>query len=252
MALGRWQRRVACVWVLGQRYCTGEVTMRLPGLPRAVAAVASLAAFGSPVAAMLLFGACGGAGDEDAGAARSAQASHPAAARQFTRAPLRACGTRGEVNRPIGEPDRQRDVIIGPASLSGGKRLAFGRYRPTRTRYLHVKIGFSLRAEVRAALVVPPAYRTRIGLQYARNLGTGLGLDGPHTVRNGGAAVRFHACASDEPAFAYRGTVGRWTWFPGGFAVSGPGCYPLELHVKGRDVSYRRTVGFGVSDCPEL
>jgi hypothetical protein len=115
-----------------------------------------------------------------------------------------------------------------------------------------VKIGFSLRAGTRATLVVPPAYREMIGLEYAhsvRHADPPPGLDGPFTLRNGGAAVRFEACPANEPAFSYAGAVGEWTPFSGGFFVARPGCYPIELHVAGRSEPYRRNLPFGGVSC---
>jgi hypothetical protein len=64
------------------------------------------------------------------------------------------------------------------------------------------------------------------------------------------SAVRFEACREREPAFAYRGTVGKLTGFP--FAIvltKSPACIPMELWIDGRATPIRRLVPFGRRSC---
>ena len=64
------------------------------------------------------------------------------------------------------------------------------------------------------------------------------------------SAVRFEACPAGEPAFAYHGTVGRFTGFP--FAIGlrrRSACIPMELWIDGRATPIRRIVPIGRRSC---
>ncbi len=69
--------------------------------------------------------------------------------------------------------------------------------------------------------------------------------------RNGWVqAVRFTACFERVPAFAYRGTVGKTTFFPFGVALRARSlCLPLELWIDGRSTPIRRVVPIGRRAC---
>jgi hypothetical protein len=64
------------------------------------------------------------------------------------------------------------------------------------------------------------------------------------------SAVRFHACREREPAWAYRGTVGRFTGFP--FAIGlnqRSACIPMEVWVEGKTTAIKRVVPVGRDSC---
>ncbi len=63
-------------------------------------------------------------------------------------------------------------------------------------------------------------------------------------------AVRFEACRERQPAFAYAGTVGKYTGFP--FAIGlkqRSACVPMEVWVDGRQAPFRRLVPVGRASC---
>jgi hypothetical protein len=64
------------------------------------------------------------------------------------------------------------------------------------------------------------------------------------------SAVRFEACREREPAWVYRGTVGKFTFFPFGIALARrTACVPMELWIDGRTDPVRRVVPVGRRAC---
>jgi hypothetical protein len=158
-------------------------------------------------------------------------------------APVRSCDTRVEGGAPAAQFARPTDVVAGPIAFTGLARVADrGAFRRLRTRGVYVvKAAARVRANRVVTLVVPSAYRARASLSYA---GSRL-----RSVADGVPAVRFEACASNEPAFSYRGTVGPWTGFNGGFLVSRSLCLPIEVWVDGRRAPIRKLISFGKGRC---
>lgn len=160
----------------------------------------------------------------------------------LARAPLLDCQARAEGARPPAAASRPGDVVVGPVAFAGLERVAsqraLARYR-ARSGYL-VKAGAIVLAGTRATLVIGRRARGWAALSYA----TREVFDVP----DGGPAVRFQACARDEPAFSYDGPVGITTGFAGGFFLSHPGCVPLEVRAAGRR-PVRTHVPFGVGRC---
>ncbi|MDP2712174.1 MAG: hypothetical protein Q8O56_13235 [Solirubrobacteraceae bacterium] len=171
--------------------------------------------------------------------------------------PLRDCATRAEAGRPE-PPERLRpqpgDVTIGPlrfvglARLANPRKLELGRTGPVHRasrrgnedhRLYRVKAGVLVPAGVAATLRVGSGAEGWAALTYT-----------PHRSRSasGVPAVRFAACAADEPAFSHDGAVGPMTGFPGGFVLARAGCVPLEVTVPGRP-PIRARVPFGVRRC---
>jgi hypothetical protein len=156
--------------------------------------------------------------------------------------PTRDCASRGEGPEPVtrlAEPD---DMRFGPAAFRGLKALAdpheFRRHRSGRGRYL-VKTPLMVGAGRSVTVSIARADRDVAGLNFVN--------DAPHA--GGVAAVRFVACAEDEPSFAHAGGVGPVTAFPGGWALSRPACVRVVVRVPGRSAPYRRDVPFGVRRC---
>ena len=160
--------------------------------------------------------------------------------------PVRSCSERAEIGRPVSGPGRD-DVRVGPVFFAAAKQHAdrpAAAFRPPRGEsHMHLKVALIARASARVTLVIPREHRSVAGLAYAG----GEPPRAPFTVANGGAATRIRACRRDQRAFSYSGTVGRWTAFPGGFLLTGPGCVPVEVRERGR--VYRKTLSFGAGDC---
>ncbi|HEX5799472.1 MAG TPA: hypothetical protein VFY02_05155 [Gaiellaceae bacterium] len=137
--------------------------------------------------------------------------------------PVRTCEQRIEAgDAPLRFPGpRSGGVFAGPLALSGllprtpaglGPRHENGRFS--------VKVGALLRAGNPVVLSVPRRYRGRLFLHYARG-------------GKGEPVVRIEPCPPSTPAFSYEGVVGSVTGFSGGFEVTRPGCYPLDVRVVG-------------------
>jgi hypothetical protein len=137
--------------------------------------------------------------------------------------PTRTCEERIEADgAPLRFPaPRANRVFAGPLALSGlfpttpvglGPRQENGRF--------FVKVGALVRAGSPVVLSVPARYRGMLFTHYARG-GTGE------------AAVRIEPCPPATAAFSYEGPVGAVTGFSGGFELTKPGCYPLDVGVVG-------------------
>ena len=158
-------------------------------------------------------------------------------------APLRDCGSRAEDGRgPSRTASRPDDVVVGPVTFAGLARVA-SRRGLEHFRSAHgyqVKAGALVPAGVRATLTIGRGARGWAALSFAPHR--------PGMPHRDVAAVRFAACAADEPAFSYDGPVGEVTGFAGGFVVQRPGCVPLELRVAGGP-AIRARVPFGTGRC---
>ena len=148
--------------------------------------------------------------------------------------PVRTCAERieaGDAPIPFPRP-RSGSVFAGPLAFSGhfprtpaalGPRGEDGRY--------WVKVGALVRAGRPVVLSVPARHRGTLVLHYAR--------DG-----DGGPVVRIEPCPRATSAFSYDGVVGPVTAFSGGFGVTRPGCYPLDIAVDGGR-TYRLRLSLG-------
>jgi hypothetical protein len=156
--------------------------------------------------------------------------------------PLRGCADRAESGRPPDGAPLPGQVAVGPLRFAGLARLAGRRaLEVDRTGGVYrVKAGVVLPAGVRATLSIGRRARGWASLDYAPR------RPGERARTHG--AVRFSACADDQPAFSYDGSVGPFTGFSGGFVLQHPGCMPLEARVPGRPV-VRATIRFGVRRC---
>ena len=148
--------------------------------------------------------------------------------------PTRTCEQRIEAgDAPLRFPGpRSGRVLAGPLALSGffprtpaalGPRHENGRFS--------VKVGALVRAGGPVVLSVPARYRGTAFLHYA-SPGTGEPV------------VRIEPCPPSTRAFSYDGPVGPVTGFSGGFEVTRPGCYPLDVAVVGGR-SYRVRLSLG-------
>jgi hypothetical protein len=160
-----------------------------------------------------------------------------AAARSASGAPvgeLRDCRSRGEGRTPQRLPP-QPGVRIGPLLFWPSiKSKLSSTGNGTEWPYVQ-KAPVILPARTKLVLAIAPEARGTAAFQHRGRFVT---------------AVRFEACREREPAFAYRGTVGRYTGFP--FAVglsTRSACVPMEVWVDGRDEPVRRVVPVGRSSC---
>ncbi len=148
--------------------------------------------------------------------------------------PTRSCEERieaGDAPLRFPEPKRGR-IFAGPLALSGhfpstsaglGPRHENGRFS--------TKVGALVRAGRPVVLWVPRHLRGALFVHYA-------------LTRDGGPAVRLEPCVPSTAAFSYDGVVGRVTGFSGGFEVTLPGCYPLDVRIAGGR-SYRVRLPLG-------
>lgn len=155
------------------------------------------------------------------------------AAAQEDEIPTRDCGGRIESGRGPLVFDTTRALVIGPIALSGlhdpAKPARLGPWGEEGR--LGRKSGALVRAGRPVVLSVPERYRERLFLHYTRGAA-------------GTSAVRLVPCAPATRAFSYDGDVGRVTGFSGGFSVTRPGCYPLDVRVEGGR-SYRARLALG-------
>lgn len=157
-------------------------------------------------------------------------ASAPAAGQ--TDVPTRDCRSRIESGRgPLSFP-AEGAVVAGPVAFSGLQRVARSLGRPADDGRYFVKAAVTIRAGRRVTISVPARLVDRIGLAYATT---------PEPV----PAVRFERCPPATRAFSYDGRVGAVTGFNGGFVLTRPGCYRVEVRVEdGRTHAVRIPFGY--------
>ena len=99
---------------------------------------------------------------------------------------------------------------------------------------------------VQKAPIVLPA-RTKLVLAIAPEA---QGLAAFQTRGGYVPAIRFEACREGTAAFAYKGTVGKYTGFPFAIGrVTRTACVPMEVWVDGRTTPIRRVVPIGRASC---
>lgn len=148
---------------------------------------------------------------------------------------LRDCRSRAEGTAPIKMSVGPTDIRIG--SLVLGNVRTTGVVGPTGDADwpYATKTPVLLPARARVVLSIPPEATTLAAFQH----------------RNGWVpAVRFTACHERVRAYAYRGTVGRTTFFPFGVALrERAACVPMDLWIDGRTTPVRRIVPIGRRAC---
>jgi hypothetical protein len=147
---------------------------------------------------------------------------------------VRGCGTRAEGRSPQKLPTPP-GFRIGPLVIWPSVRTAVGP-TPVPTWPYGVKAPIVLPARTKLVLAIAPNAIGRAAFQSHR----------------GGyvSAVRFEACRESQPAFAYRGTVGKFTGFPFAIAITQrAACIPMEVWLDGRTAPIRRVVPVGRPRC---
>jgi hypothetical protein len=150
--------------------------------------------------------------------------------------PTRDCPSRIESGRGPLAFDRVKALVVGPLAFTGldaTKPAALGRVG---NGHLGRKSAILVRAGHPVVVSVPERYRRRLFLNYTRGTER-LGLGGT-------SQARLIPCAPATRAFSYDGRVGRVTGFSGGFTVTRPGCYPLDVRVEGGH-TYRARLALG-------
>ena len=147
---------------------------------------------------------------------------------------LRGCKTRGEGRSPQ-KPPPIPGVRLGPLVIWPSVRGRSGQTNNPDWRYA-VKAPVILPARAKVVLAIAPEAVSRAAFQ---------------SHRHGYVpAVRFEACREREPAFAYRGTVGKLTGFPFAIGLTHKSdCVPMEVWLDGRATPIRRVVPVGRRSC---
>ncbi len=144
---------------------------------------------------------------------------------------LRDCASRGEGRSPQKPP--VGGVRLGPLVLWPSVRGRASRTEDEDWGYM-VKAPVVLPARAEVVLAIAPGAASLASFQH----------------RGFVSAVRFEACREREPAFAYRGTVGKFTGFPFAIAITRrSACVPMDLWVDGRAAPLRRVVPVGRRSC---
>jgi hypothetical protein len=160
-----------------------------------------------------------------------------AAAADDPEIPTRDCRGRIESGRAPLVFNTTRSLVVGPIAFSGlhaTKPAPLGRADNGR---FGRKSAVLVRAGRPVVLSVPERYRQRLFVNYTRGTEQ-LGVGGT-------SEARLVPCAPATRAFSYDGPVGRVTGFSGGFSVTRPGCYPLDVRVEGgRTFRARLALGY--------
>ena len=147
--------------------------------------------------------------------------------------PTRDCRGRIESGRGPLSFVQHRAIVVGPIAFSGlldaAPRRALGPWGDDGR--LGRKSGVVVRAGRAVVLSVPERHRDRLFLHYTRG-------------EAGTSEVRIVPCPPGTRAFSYDGRVGPVTGFSGGFSMTRPGCYPLDVRVEGGR-AYRVRIAFG-------
>jgi hypothetical protein len=107
-------------------------------------------------------------------------------------------------------------------------------------RVYFAKAGAVVRAGAPVTISIVPADRDVAALVYVHGTGQGLRLGVP--------VVRLVPCAPSTKAFAYKGTVGPFTYFPGGFVVKRPTCVTVVV-TSPTSKAIRRKISLGAGTC---
>ena len=147
---------------------------------------------------------------------------------------LRDCRSRGEGRSPQKLPPKP-GVRIGPVLFWPSIKIRQGG-EPNGSEWPFVlKAPVILPARTKLVLAIAPESQVLAGFQHRGRFVS---------------AIRFQACFERVPAFAYAGTVGKYTGFP--FAIGltqRSACVAMEVWVDGRDAALRRVVPVGRPSC---
>ena len=184
-------------------------------------------------------------------------ASAPPALRYFSLGPTRSGLDSHATEEPssfasLAERPGFREYVNGPRGQAMTPAERERLERLARTHYMQLKAPIAVRSGHRVTLAIAPADRGRAAFLFTWGRARGRRI-GPYgsavRVADGTPRLRLVGCRPGEPLFSGRGTVGRWTWFPGSMVVAGAGCVGLEAHERGRPVR-RAQLRFGVGRCP--
>lgn len=156
---------------------------------------------------------------------------------------VRPCSDRGEGRAPLRQFSGRGDVGVGRVAFRGLRHWSSRKalLRAQLNGLYFAKATAIVRTGAPVTITIAPADRRIAALVFVRGLAsTGLGIGVP--------SVRLVPCAPGTRAFAYKGTVGRLTMFPGGFVVTRPACVHV-LVQSGKAKPVRRTFSFGAGTC---
>jgi hypothetical protein len=168
-----------------------------------------------------------------AGAALAAAAAAAPAADDPT--PTRDCRSRGDPSNGVPMAFvNAGDVVIGPVSLAGARRMASSvRLDRGDDGRFFAKLAAKVLWGRPVTISVAEASRPALALRYTRDLTS---------------AVRFVPCPPGTRMFGDNGRLRRVTAFPGGVSFTRRGCFDLEVRVE-RGRTYRRTISLGAGAC---
>ncbi len=148
---------------------------------------------------------------------------------------LRDCRSRGEGPSPQKLPPAP-GVRLGPLVIWPSVRIPLGGPPNEASEWPYVvKAPVVLAARSRVVLAIAPEATELAAFQHGRRYVP---------------AVRFQACRERVAAFAYRGTVGRYTGFPFAIGIATrSACVPMDLWIDGRAAPIRRVVPVGRRSC---
>jgi hypothetical protein len=157
------------------------------------------------------------------------------AAEAPTEAMVRDCRSRAEGTAPIEMSVGATDMRIGPLVLGNVRApRVVGRTENADWPYA-TKTPVLLPARSRVVLSIAPEAASLAAFQHRNDWVP---------------AVRFTACFERVRAYAYRGTVGRATFFPFGVGLRArSACVPVDLWIDGRTTPIRRVVPIGRRAC---
>ena len=182
-----------------------------------------------------------------AGLVALAAGSAAAAVRAGGPVPVRVCADRGETKRPVSTFATPTDVVVGRVAFRGLKLFAapatvvHNVVGSGSKRMYFIKSGAVVRTGAPVTISIVPRDRSVAALVYVR--GPGIGL------KTGYPVERLEPCPPATKAFAYKGTVGRLTSFPGGFVVTRPACVTIVVTSRPH-APLRRALSLGGGKCP--
>jgi hypothetical protein len=149
--------------------------------------------------------------------------------------PTRDCRSRGDPSNGVHVRfARAGDVVIGPVSLAGLRRMASSvRLERGEDGRFFAKVAAKVLWGRPVTISVAEEGRPALALRYTRDLA---------------AAVQLVPCPPGTPMFGGNGRLRRVTMFPGGVSFTRRGCYGLVVQAEGGR-TYRRTISLGGGGC---
>ena len=162
---------------------------------------------------------------------------------------VRDCGS--SVYGDLGRDWTTSSIVVGPLAFVGARRLSSSPYSFRSVgagRYRGTKLLSVVRTGWVARVVVPPAQRHGVALQYGR-----IDLNEPVVPAEGEHEVTFTACPPGRPSLGPPGQ--RWTQFNGAIVVAGRRCVTLAVYAAKQghplpSITLHARLSLGAGACP--